>query len=221
MFNSQDSTTFEPAPSVEAAGGDPSDVQRTLGQHYWESTWAKDGLEFSNVSLPEFAIGMPQMSSGSIFDSQHNIGLGSNSTFLRSLRQTGRIASRTWSWYWGQDGVTGKNQMDGSIIFGGYDKAKTTGSRYTQNLVLPEENCQSGMRLTVTDVRLDFPNGTTTGILGNKQILACLQPDFPVLLTMPEDPYYNNFQSLTQTQYVAKTLANGISAGPVYLPGKV
>lgn len=221
LFDPQDSNTFHPTSSVEAAGGDPSDVQRTLGQHYWESAWANDDIRLGNASLLQFPIGMPQMSSGSIFDAQHNIGLGSNSTILNALLKSGRIASKTWSWYWGLEGVSGESQLDGSLVLGGYDKAKTIGSRYTQDLVLPEENCQSGMRLTVTDVRLDFPNGTTTGVLGDKQILACLQPDFPVLMTMPEDPYYNNFQSLTHTQYVATTLANGISAGPIYLPGEV
>ena len=183
LFNTQDSSTFSPASSVEAAGGDPSDVQRALGQHYWESAWMNDGLSFGNLSLPAFPIGIPKMSSGGPFDTQQNIGLGINSTFLSTLRKTGQIASRTWSFYWGQDGVAAGDQSDGSIIFGGSDKAKTNGSGYTQDLVLPEENCQSGMRVTISDFSLDFPNGTVTSLTGHSQIFACLQPDFPALAT--------------------------------------
>jgi hypothetical protein len=211
LFNTQESSTFNPASSVEAAGGDPSDVQRTLGQHYWDSAWMNDGLSFSNVSLPAFPIGIPEMSSGGPFDTQQNIGLGINSTLLSTLQQTGQIASRTWSFYWGQDGAAAGDQSDGSITFGGYDKAKTSGNGYTQDLVLPEENCQSGMRVTISDLSLDFPNGTATSLTGHRQIFACLQPDFPALVTIPEDPYYNEFEALTHTHNVGPGFANGIT----------
>jgi hypothetical protein len=104
--------------------------------------------------------------------------------------------------------------MDGSVVFGGYDRAKTSGTRYTQNLVLPQVNCLSGMRVTISDLRLDFPNGTVTSILGHKQINACLQPDYPVLMTIPADPYYDTFESLTHTRSIGSQLANEITAGP-------
>ena len=131
-----------------------------------------------------------------------------------------QAGSKAWSFYWGQDGLTAEDQSNGSINFGGYDKAKTTASGYTQDLVLPEENCQSGMPVTTSDLSLNSANGTVTSLTGNKQIFACLQPDFPALVAIPEDPYHNEFETLTHTKNVGPGLMNGISSGPLYLPGE-
>ena len=160
------------------------------------------------------------MASGGVFDTQHNIGLGANSTFLTALQKSGNIASSVWSWYWGKDFATPSAQMAGSLILGGYDKAKTIGPASTQNMVPREENCQSGMRVTISDLKLDLPNSTTS-LLGHKQISACLQPDFPVLMTLPEDPYYNAFESLTHMDSVGSEIVDGITAGPLYLPDEL
>ena len=111
--------------------------------------------------------------------------------------------------------------MDGLIVFGGYDRAKTTGNRYTQKLVPPEVNCESGMRVTMSDLKLDFPNGTISSVLGRNQIPFCLQPDYPVLMTLPQYPYYNTFQSLTDTHNIGTGGVSGLGAGPLYVPGSV
>jgi hypothetical protein len=167
-------------------------------------------------------MGMPGYDYAAQFDTQNNIGFGVNSTFLNALQAAGKIASRSYSWWWGRTGATEDAQMDGAIVFGGYDRAKVTGKPYTQNLIPPEVNCQSGMRMTISDLILNFPNGTLASILQHKQISACLQPDFPVLMTLPTDPYYETFEQLTNTHNVGSGGGSGIDAvGYLYPPNKV
>jgi hypothetical protein len=62
----------------------------------WESVWATESLSVNNASLTSFPIGIPGLDSGGIFDTQHFLGLGSNSTFLSTLQNAGLIASKTW-----------------------------------------------------------------------------------------------------------------------------
>ncbi|KAK3686415.1 hypothetical protein LTR37_019846 [Vermiconidia calcicola] len=168
-----------------------------------------------------FPLGMPGFfSDGGA--TQNMLGLGINSTVLNALQAAGKIASRSYSYWWGQMGAPENVQMDGSIVFGGYDMAKVSGTPYTKSLINPEVNCGSGMRVTISDLILGFPNGTQGSILGHKQIFACLTPDFPVLMTMPEDPYYRIFEGLTGTNNIGIGGGYGIDApGALYPPDEV
>ncbi|KAK4554535.1 hypothetical protein LTR86_008389 [Recurvomyces mirabilis] len=148
---------------------------------------------------------MPGFDFGGRFDSQANIGLGANSTLLNALVDAGHIASRTYSYWWGIDNPNTNVAMDGQIVFGGYDAAKTTGPNITSTLLNWTAPCPSGMYLTLTDVVLDFPNGTTSSILSPSSLSACIQPDFPVVMNMPDNPYYSRFENLTETSAVNRT----------------
>ena len=216
------SSTAEAASTVYDTGGDPSDVQRALGTHLWVSAWVNDQLSLGNITLPSFPIGMPSWDYGGTFDTQGNIGMGVNSTLLTALKAAKAITSRSYSWWWGQTGATDTVQMDGSIVFGGYDKAKTTGEQFTQKLQAPTTSCPSGMQVTMTDLVLNFPNGTQSSLLSPNQVTACLQPDFTVLMTLLQSPYYNNFEEFTQTNSIGRGGGNGINArGVLYSPDDV
>ena len=62
------------------------------------------------------------------------IGLGFNLTILNILKSAGHIGSRTWSLCWGLAGATAHAQVDGSLVFGGYDAGKVKGPNFTQPL---------------------------------------------------------------------------------------
>ena len=222
LYNLGASTTYDAASTVYEAGGDPSDIERALGTHIWVNAWANDVLSFKGISLPDFALGMPGWDFGGNFDTQSVVGLGVNSTLLSALEAAGKISSKSWSWWWGQTGATEDVQMDGSIVFGGYDKAKTVGDRYTQKLTTNALGCPSGMSVSLTDVVLNFPNGTQSSMLSPNQLSACLQPDFTYLISLPESPYYDNFEDLTQTSNLGRAGGHGLgAAGMVYRPDEV
>lgn len=201
---------------MNAAGGDVSDLQNAYKGAFLGSVWADDTLSFDNTSLPAFPIGMPGSSEYQLwFDTQSNLGLCIGSTILSALKAAGNITSHSYSWWWGQNGANENAQMDGSIVLGGYDKAKTSGAGYTRDLVPPDSGCLSGMRVTVSSLLLNFPNGTVSNWLGEDQISACLQPDFPALITM-EISLYNKFERLTGTQNITFPQALGRAAGPLF-----
>ncbi|KAB8291748.1 hypothetical protein EYC80_006543 [Monilinia laxa] len=155
----------------------------------------------SNVSILEFPIGIAKADWGEQgYYPQMAIGLGTNSTILNTLYSSGQIASRTWSMFWGRTGATAATQLDGGFVFGGYDRAKVTGTNYTRSLTYSRTACFSGMLVTITDMVLNFPNGTDASMFAGIEsdaIQACIEPSYPVLLTVPTDPYFINFEVLT------------------------
>lgn len=155
----------------------------------------------SNLTIGSFPLGIAQADWGEQgYHPQMALGLGSNSTILNVLKTSGQIASRSWSMFWGRTGATANTQLDGSFVFGGYDRAKVSGANYTQRLSSSEPNCGTSMVVTITNIVLNFANGTDASLFDGIQssaIAACIVPDYPVLMTMPLDPYFSSFQTLT------------------------
>ncbi|KAJ8068501.1 hypothetical protein OCU04_004051 [Sclerotinia nivalis] len=183
---------------VPAINSYPSDASP-----YPDLTMVSDNITLSsNVSMLNFPIGIPKADWGEQgYFPQMAIGLGTNSTILNTLYSSGQIASRTWSMFLGRTGATAATQLDGGFVFGGYDRAKVTGANYTRSLTYSRTSCFSGMLVTITNMVLNFPNGTDASIFGGIEsdaIQACIGPSYPVLLTVPTDPYFNNFEQLTK-----------------------
>ncbi|KAF7897927.1 uncharacterized protein EAF01_008893 [Botrytis porri] len=182
---------------VPATNAYPSDASP-----YPQLTMVSDNITLSsNVSMLDFPIGIPKADWGEqSYYPQMAIGLGTNSTILNTLYSSGQIASRTWSMFWGRTGATSATQLDGGFVFGGYDRAKVTGANYTRSLTYSKTSCFSGMLVTITNMVLNFPNGTDASIFGGIEsdaIQACIEPSYPVLLTIPTDPYFLNFEEIT------------------------
>ena len=223
LYNIDSSSTSSQSPiSVDAAGGDPRDTEDLMGQYSPYSAWIKDSLRVGDVALPGFPIGMP----GSILypghDNQNSLGLGPNSTILNALVAAKKIASRSYSWWWGLTGATRPVQMDGQMIFGGYDAAKIQGKNYTQPLVAPSQACHSSMSVTISDISLGFPNGTLASLTSPNNVVACILPHYPLIVTLPWDPFYDNFEKFTATKNVGVGGDTGITFfGVLYPPDDV
>lgn len=209
-----ESSTSKRFDSVQAAGGDPSDVQRDVGLHIWENSWVRDDLSVGDITLDSFPIGLPEMDMGDPSNTQANIGLGLNSTFFTALKDANRISSRSFSFWWGLNGATKNAQMDGSIVFGGYDRAKTTGSAFTKKLQTPSLTCDSGIIVSISDLSLRFPNATESTLNGPNTVEACVQFGASSMLSLPWEPYWLRFETLTETQMVEQYQgAEGLSFG--------
>lgn len=199
LYDPSKSTTASVNLDVSAAGGDESDTRRTVGTHVWYNDWTTDTLVAGNATLVDFPIGMPGFDVGGIFDTQANIGLGRNSTLLNALQSEGKIASRVYSYWWGRNSASQSLSMDGQLVLGGYDAAKVTGPNITQKLLPPTLSCGSGMLLTLTNMVLRFPNGTQADMLAPSTLSACIQLDWPAIVSPRYDPFMKRFETATNT----------------------
>jgi hypothetical protein len=165
LYDPGESSTAKAVANVFAAGASPSDIDRTEGLHIWDNSWTLDDLGAGNITLDAFPIGMPGFDYGTQNHPQGAIGLGPNSTLLSALKDAGHISSRSYGYWWGEDGATSNAQMDGSLVLGGYDAAKTQGSNITNSILTPSLSCMSGMHMTITDIIMRFPNSTRSSII--------------------------------------------------------
>ncbi|KAJ0122696.1 hypothetical protein J7T55_003212 [Diaporthe amygdali] len=155
----------------------------------------------SNFTLENFPVGIAQGDwGGQGYYPQAGLGLGPKSTLLSTLVDSGTISSRTWSWFWGLDGPNVSEQLDGSLVLGGYDKAKVSGTGYTSPITTGSDRCATGLFVTLSDVLVHMVDGTSVSIFtdDNQALLAaCIDPSYPSLTTIPYSPYWYNFQTIT------------------------
>ncbi|KAJ9217645.1 hypothetical protein DTO166G4_827 [Paecilomyces variotii] len=174
----------------------------TESSPYPTFSWVTDTFKLgSNSTLSNFPIGIPQADWGEQgYHPQAALGLGKNSTILNALYTGSYIASRSWAMFWGQTGATASTQQDGNFVFGGFDRAKVSGQNYTSDLNYNDSDCPTGMFVTVTDMILNFANGSSASLFDGFQssaMSACIVPDYPVLMTLPFEPYFEKFQMFT------------------------
>jgi hypothetical protein len=102
--------------------------------------------------------------------------------------------------FWGRTGGTLDKQQDGTFVFGGFDQSKTSGENYTSDLNYSNSDCPTGMIVTISDLALNFANGTSASLfdgMRSSAISACIVPDYPVLMTLPREPYFERFEQFT------------------------
>lgn len=163
----------------------------------------------SNFTLESFPIGIVQDDwGGQGYYPQAALGLGPDSTLLSTLVDSGTIASRTWSWFWGLSGAPSSDstqpQLDGSLVLGGYDKAKVDGEGHKQSITTGSGRCDTGLFVTLTDVILNWVDGTSSSLFSDDDtsslLAACIDPSYPALATIPLYPYWSNFQTTTDAR---------------------
>ncbi|EXJ54263.1 hypothetical protein A1O7_09601 [Cladophialophora yegresii CBS 114405] len=138
----------------------------------------------SSFAIEQFQFGVPREDVGDF----SVLGLAKDSSLLSMLRNAGDIASLSYSLYWGQTGTSPEHQLDGGLVIGGLDMAKAVGQNYTTSLNRASA-CPSGMLVSVSDMTLEFPNGTSASIMGTgvgQTVNYCILPEYP-LITMPLD----------------------------------
>ncbi|EFR04112.1 hypothetical protein MGYG_07119 [Nannizzia gypsea CBS 118893] len=142
----------------------------------------------SDILLDQFPIYFPKPR----VIPQNNIGLGPNSTFLNRLFDRGEIASRSWSLFWGWQGVEKENQMNGSLVLGGYDKAKTAGGAPLTTKFSDGVGCPSSLLVYLSNIVVNHVNGNKTSLFNSpgSALRACIKPDNPSVV-LPEDIFGN------------------------------
>jgi hypothetical protein len=185
-----------------------SDDVESDDERYPNMDYYTDQLTLNdNLTIPNMTIGVPlQDWAQQGYHPMMAVGLGEDSVFLNLLKDTGAILSRTWSMFYGWNGHSANTQSEGTFVVGGYDRAKVSGEGHTFSLSPDRDDCDSRILVNVEDMILNFRNGTTASMMGNSRPFeVCIVPDYPVLMTMPLSPYFDNFQSLTQTDITERT----------------
>lgn len=160
---------------------------------------------------------VPIQISSSLASAQNFLGLAKNSTVLNRLSWAGLIASRAWGYYQGWTGAETEHQRDGSLVLGGYDKAKTIGENTTFPIFDENRNCTSGLAFSVADIKMNFLNGTDVSILGpspGAAINACLTTISP-LISLPVD-IFDSFVQFSEMNVLGQSY--GIN-DPVLISG--
>lgn len=188
---------YDERSSPSATGVIGSDL--VLDSHA-QGGYALDTLSINgslNASLPRYPVGMVGWTDQL---AQNTLGLGQSSTFLNVLINKGFVASRSWSFFWGLFGGDASTTMEGALTIGGYDVAKIADkdNNFTSALGYFDK-CPSGLTITVSDMILNFPNGTNASMLGKATgITACLGPESEHVISIP-NTWFNTFETLTNT----------------------
>lgn len=199
-----ESSTFRQALDIVAAGGASSETQ-VQGSELGIKSLISSGLGGTdvfrlggNISLESFPVGVPRQAWDMGYTTLHALGLGSNSTYLNALVDARHIGAKVWSIFWGRMWKT-KTPMDGSIVLGGYDRAKVIGRNLTQNLDFGPGGCWTGMKLNVRDIRVNFRDGSDKTLFPTNTIIpVCLVPQRQLLLEAPSI-IFSNFEDATST----------------------
>ncbi|KAF9888039.1 hypothetical protein FE257_009303 [Aspergillus nanangensis] len=181
--------------------------------------WMTESLKLnSNTTLSHFPMGIPSEDWGAEgYHPQATFGLGRNSSILNALYTAGHIASHSWSMFWGRTGED--EHAEGSFIFGGFDRARTSEKKHTDELNYSNDACPSGMLVTISDMVLNHVNGTDASLfngLRSAAISACIVPDYPILMTIPRDPYFDRFEKWNNV-YLPKRSFGVYYYGMIYM----
>ncbi|KAF5845870.1 hypothetical protein GGP41_008382 [Bipolaris sorokiniana] len=166
----------------------------------FKAEWMEDTLSFGiNTSLSSFGFGVPKQDLNQAFTSQSQLGLGRNSSFLQALVSAGDIGTKVYSIFWGLVGGPAEKQTGGSLVLGGLDRSLISNPNDNSTASLFRgSRCRTGMVVMISDILLNWPNGTDMSVLMGSQsaaIQACISPSFAGLMTLPLS-YYKNFRLL-------------------------
>ena len=208
LFNVSASSTwvFEGSATKAGAAPDAASIIPVLGDSFGHDVL---GIN-SSVSLENFPI-VIQTGKNLNFNV---LGLGPNSSILTHLYNAGIIASRSYGLFWGLIGADIDTQEDGSLTFGGYDKAKLTGTGSSQDITHDTPGCN--LLVSATSIIMNFPNGTEMEILSvderARTLTMCVSPEISTI-TLPVD-IWTNFKDNAGGDYIGPGL--GLNRGNIY-----
>ncbi|KAH6848017.1 aspartic peptidase domain-containing protein [Chaetomium sp. MPI-CAGE-AT-0009] len=206
LFQDVKSTSFSKASDLVAAGGASRELGNVRGTELGvakllsTSVGGTERFTIAPANATDMPIGIPRMRWDHGYTILHALGLGANSTYLNSLVQAGQIPSRVWSIFWGRMWTDNEStNLDGSLVLGGYDQEKVIGKNVTQRLDYSEETgCWTGMKVTVSDVLVNFRNGSDFSVIPrDSAVQCCIVPQRQLLWEGPSD-MVGNFIDATQ-----------------------
>jgi hypothetical protein len=181
-----------------------------LAAHTFDDTianWTRDDIKLQgNISLSQYEFGLRTNSINS-YVHKGELGLAKFSTFLKTLLDTSKISSNSYSFFWGNE-VTNQPR-DGSLTLGGYDQALIAEG---PNVTVPFGNdirCKEGIIVTVTS--LELQGGDAWKDLPDLEV--CVIPATSNIMTIPGH-YWDPIQTMMGVEL--DPTRNGTSAAHFY-----
>ena len=132
------------------------------------------------------------------------LGLAPNSTMVKEFYDAGKIPSRIWSLYWGQTGTFKDTNNDGTLVFGGIDRAKLTNpdTFYEEKFGNGEDAFNTCyLRVRVEQIMLKHPDGRQWPLITQRSqsgMLMCIAIDYE-LMTLPDNIVEGYFKATGDT----------------------
>lgn len=198
-----------------AAGSYPEDQRNITWPWLPETDRFTDSLILDeNTTLLDFPL--TQAKSDWNEEAYHALmafGLGGNSSILNVLKNSDKILTRSYSFFYGLLGGRKSARTHGQMVFGGYDAAKVSGEGSEHSIATADSKCASRMVVIVTGMALKFANGTQTSIFGSSDssaLAVCIDPSTPVVMRMPLNPYFGNFMTATDNSIYSMNRTLGL-----------
>ncbi|KAK5096775.1 hypothetical protein LTS08_007265 [Lithohypha guttulata] len=209
-FNEGSSSTWTGLSSISALNS-KDNVANNAGSN---GLAGRDKLTInSSLSFDQFSIAIPRKSG----PDYSTLGLGPSSRILDIAKNASTIASRSWSLFWGQTGLTDAHTNNGAVVLGGVDETQTTGNNFT-GAIRPSvySSCRSGMIVEVTDMVVSVPGGSSGSLLSGgvqgQGVNYCLEPEFPII-TMLLD-HWNEWEDIDPDAETSGNAVDRAGGGP-------
>lgn len=200
-FSTEECTTFRGG--LYSTDLSQSETIGTAIKHPYDAataSWIIDNVTITDgankdTELSQLAFGIRNGTSHP-YVNKGELGLGVDSTFLKALGASQKIASKTYSFFWGTDSTISDTPRNGSLTLGGYDAALIGDSPNTTTAFTRDEwRCREGMIVELTGLDLHFVSGTTQAVLDSEKLKACVVPTLSSILTIP-DAYWTKLSGI-------------------------
>ncbi|PGH11331.1 hypothetical protein AJ79_04947 [Helicocarpus griseus UAMH5409] len=195
-LNAEDSKSWVP---TKTSG--KYDFRNADGLEFVTSPWGEDAFTLTPDTTVE---SVPVYSVVDGDPPQNSLGFGRASSFLDALVAQKKIATRTWSLFWGWEGMEDSQKMEGNFVLGGYDKAKTKGENFTTGFS-DTKVCSSGLAINLKKIHITTWYGAETGIFDSSgsTLSVCIRPDLPSI-SLPQT-IFDGFKGSLPGKYLGPT----------------
>ena len=172
LFDGANSSTYHFYTGLTA----PGLPQSSSSDKTSDDTFTDTILFNSGLSLTEFPLRINREFTY-LANSYNYVGLRTESLLMRSLIAGTQVSSNAIGYSSGWDGADITHDIDGSLVLGGYDRAKTAGPNLTQSIRTADtQDCLNGFKLSLTDLSLNLSNGRNISLMNSSDVghTACI-----------------------------------------------
>ena len=172
LFDGANSSTYHFYTGLTA----PGLPQSSSGDKTSDDTFTDSILLDPGLSLTDFPLRINR-EFDYLANTYNYVGLRPTSLLMKSLVTGTQVSSNSIGYYSGWDGADITYDVDGSLILGGYDRAKTAGPNVTKSIRTTDtQDCPNGFKLSLTDISLNLRDGRNISLMNSSDIghTACI-----------------------------------------------